>query len=216
VRDPVVTKVRRAVGAVAVTLAVTVVAGCSDANQTASNDAEDIGPPSTQEAMQAAEQALVALGRPASARFDASSFDFSDPIKGVGSGEEDRLASMSWDVYYVLDNGAVGAWGAGMDVFGSAGAAEVSAVKQATFWICEGPRTALDTIARGTYDYLDASTCKRPGEETGYYATLSAADGVVTANLTVGAQDREVAASALVAVWASLSDSTQAVVGEVG
>ena len=209
-RDPDLRKLRRAV--VGISLAATVTAGCSAANEATSSDVEHHGAPS----VQAAEGALVAVGRPASATFDLGSFDFGAPVEGVGSHEEGRLASMSWDVYYVLDDGSVGAWGAGMDVFESVEAARAGAQKLATFWSCSGPRTPLDTIEPETFDYVDASTCKRPGERGGYYATLSAADGVVTANLTLGAKDREVAATALVAVWASLSDSTQKVVAEVG
>lgn len=161
----------------------------------------------------AAEHALADVGRPASAGFEHGSFDFSRQIRGVGDDEEDRLASMSWDIYYVLDDGDVGAWGAGMDVFGSAEAARDAAEDLATFWVCDGPRSPVE-VEDDRYDVLDASTCRRP-TGVGYYATLSAADGLVTANLAVASRDRDVAAAALVAVWAEFSASAQQVVDEV-
>jgi hypothetical protein len=163
--------------------------------------------------VRAAERALADVGRPGSDSFEHGSFDFGRPIPGVGSEDEERLASMSWDVYYVLDDGDVGSWGAGMDVFGSATAARESAEHLATFWVCDGPRMPVEVDDEG-YDVLEASTCKRPTAE-GYYATLSAADGLVTANLAVASHDRDVAAAALVAVWAQLSDSAQQVVDDV-
>lgn len=159
-------------------------------------------PPTTTEA----ERALDDAGRPASASFDLGSFDFGKPIEGVASAEEGLVAGRSWDVYYVLADGDVGAWGAGMDVFDSEDAARSSAERLATYWVCAGPREPV-TIDTEEYDVLEASTCRRPTEE-GYYATLSAADGLVTANLTIAARDRVVAASALRAVWASLSRNT--------
>lgn len=160
-----------------------------------------------------AEQALADVGRPGSASFEHGSFDFSRQIEGVGSEEEDRLASTSWDIYYVLDDGDVGSWGAGMDVFASAAAARESAESLATFWVCDGPRTRVEMEDDG-YDLLDASTCRRPTAD-GYYATLSAADGPVTANLAVASHDREVAVAALAAVWARFSASAQQVVDDV-
>jgi hypothetical protein len=163
--------------------------------------------------VRAAEQALGDVGRPGSASFEHGSFDFSRQIEGVGSEEEDRLASMSWDVYYVLDDGDVGAWGSGMDVFGSAAAARESAEHLATFLVCDGPRTRVEMEDEG-YDLLEASTCRRPTAD-GYYATLSAADGPVTANLAVASHDRAVAVAALAAVWAQFSASTQQVVDDV-
>ncbi|GAB3245036.1 hypothetical protein [Nocardioides dilutus] len=160
-----------------------------------------------------AEQALADVGRPSSASFEHGSFDFSRQIKGVGNEDDDRLASMSWDIYYVLDDGDVGAWGAGMDVFGSAEAARESAEELATFWVCDGPREPVE-VEDPRYDLLEASTCKRP-TGVGYYATLSAADGLVTANLAVASRDRGVATAALVAVWAEFSVSAQQVVDHI-
>ncbi|MBJ7358966.1 hypothetical protein [Nocardioides sp.] len=165
----------------------------------------DAPPPSP--TTEQAERVLDDLERPASASFDLGSFDFGKPIDGVASAEDGLLAGRSWDVYYVLDDGAVGAWGAGLDVFGSEDAARASAERLADYWVCAGPREPLEIDVDG-YDVLDASTCRRPTEE-GYYATLSAADGPVTANLTLAAQDPEVAATALRAVWESLSRSTR-------
>jgi hypothetical protein len=160
-----------------------------------------------------AEQALVDVGRPASASFEHGSFDFSRQIEGVGSEDEGRLASMSWDVYYVLDDGDVGSWGAGMDVFGSDEAARESAEELARFWVCDGPREQVEVDDEG-YDVLEASTCRRPTAD-GYYATLSASDGPVTANLAVASRDRDVAAAALVAVWGAFSTSARQVADDV-
>jgi hypothetical protein len=161
----------------------------------------------------AAERALADVGRPSSASFEHGSFDFSRQIEGVADEDDDRLASMSWDIYYVLDDGDVGSWGAGMDVFGSAEAAREAAEELATFWVCDGPRKPVE-VEDERYDVLDASTCRRP-TGVGYYATLSAADGLVTANLAVASRDRDVAAAALVAVWAEFSASAQQVVDDV-
>ena len=85
-RDPGLRKLRRAVGGIAV--AATVTAGCSAANEATSSDVEHREAPS----VPAAEGALVAVGRPASATFDLGSFDFGVPVEGVGSHEEGRLA----------------------------------------------------------------------------------------------------------------------------
>jgi hypothetical protein len=168
---------------------------------------------STALSVPAAEQALADVGRPSSASFEHGSFDFSRQIEGVANDDDDRLASMSWDIYYVLDDGDVGSWGAGMDVFGSAEAAREAAVELATFWVCDGPRKPVE-VDDERYDVLDASTCRRP-TSVGYYATLSAADGQVTANLAVASRDRDVAAAALLAVWAEFSASAQQVVDDV-
>ena len=152
---------------------------------------------------------------PADGSFSRGTFDFGFTIDGVASDEEGRLASASWDVYYVLDTEDVGAWGAGMDVFSSVEAANASARKLADFWICAGPRRPVDGIDLDTVDWLDATSCKYPSEEGGYYATLSAADGLVTANLTISARSREIAEAALLGVWTSLSATLRLVVADL-
>lgn len=182
---------------VAIAAALVLVSGCGSE------------PPTEAEATRAVDD----LANPADGEFAHGSFDFSDQLGSKPARRDGRLTSTSWDVYYVLDDGDVGAWGAGLDVFDSADAAAAAADLLATFWVCDGPREPVSLEADG-YDVLEASTCKRPSED-GYYATLSAADGVVTANLTLASYDREVAEAALVAVWGSLSERTQDVVEDL-
>ncbi|MEJ7831667.1 MAG: hypothetical protein WKF79_02035 [Nocardioides sp.] len=158
-----------------------------------------------------AEAILQVVGVPSDRDFAGGSFEFADPFVGGSSAEDGRLASSSWDVYFVRDTGDVGAWGAGLDIFDSVEAAQRSAQKVATFSVCEGPRQPVDGIDGSDYDVLEAISCPRVADD-GYVAYVSASDGVVTANLTVSGPTRTSATTAVVEVWASLSETAQGAV----
>ena len=125
-----------------------------------------------------------------------------------------HLSSASWDVYVVLDDGQIGAWGAGMDVWDSTAAAREAAEREAGFFSCDGPREPVTDLDDGADDLLVATSCKKPGND-GYRATASAADGFVTRNLTVAAATRELTVAGLVAVWESLSAAADRLVADL-
>ena len=146
-----------------------------------------------------AQQVLDALAPPAGGEYPGGSFEFSRPIDGGSAGGQGRVASTSWDVYYVA-GGSTGSWGAGLDVFDAADHAAQVTEDDAGFF-CTGTRREVGALAD---DGLWAYSCRRP-TEGGFYATLDAVDGAVAANLTVSGATRGAAEAALAAVWASLA-----------
>ncbi len=162
-------------------------------------------PAPAEEDASTAQQVLDALAPPAGGEYPGGSFEFSRPIDGGSAGGLGRVASTSWDVYYVV-GGSNGAWGAGLDVFDTADHAAQVTEDDAGFF-CTGTRRAVDALAD---DGLWAYSCRRP-TEGGFYATLDAVDGAVAANLTVSGPTRGAAEAALAAVWASLAPTVHEV-----
>ena len=64
-----------------------------------------------------------------------------------------HLSSASWDVYVVLDDGQIGAWGAGMDVWDSTAAAREAAEREAGFFSCDGPREPVADLDESADDF---------------------------------------------------------------
>jgi hypothetical protein len=150
-----------------------------------------------------AREVLADLASPMGARFDGGTFDVGHPIPGPTTVVDGRLASMSWDFYYLLDDGDRGSWGAAVKIFRTPDEATKAADAFATFWGCDGPRTVIGEIDPSSYDDLMATYCLRAGGSD-YLATVSAVDGRVTANLTVSAVSRHLVLAELEAAWASL------------
>jgi hypothetical protein len=167
---------------------------------TGCSDPEPAVPPTVDEAA----AALESLTPPADGEFDGGEFDVSESILRGQLAADGHLSSASWDVYVVLDDGQIGAWGAGMDLWDSAAAARDAAEREAGFFSCDGPREPVTELDDGDDDFLEATSCRKPGND-GYRATASASDGFVTRNLTVAAASRELTVAGLVAVWESLS-----------
>ena len=159
----------------------------------------DDEPAPPEEGSTTAQQVLDELAPPAGGEYPGGSFEFSRPIDGGSAGGHGRVASTSWDVYYVA-GGSNGSWGAGLDVFDTADRAAQVTEDDAGFF-CTGTRREVGALAD---DGLWAYSCRRP-TEGGFYATLDAVDGTVAANLTVSGPTRGAAESALTAVWASLA-----------
>jgi hypothetical protein len=192
------------------------VAACNGADRSAAADPEPTPSATVRTALTAsdARELLSSVTPPADGSFSGGTFDLGEAVPGPVEVVDGRLASSSWDVYYVLDEGDVGAWGAGVKIFTTSRAAQQSADELATFWSCRGARTAVESIGPTSYDVVRATSCRKP-DGHGYLATVSAVDGVVTANLTVTARSRREATAALTRVWASLSTTAQAVVADV-
>jgi hypothetical protein len=182
--------------------ALTLVAACSDPEPSA--------PPSVDEAS----AALEGLAPPEDGEFDGGEFDVSKSILRGQLAADGHLSSASWDVYVVLDDGQIGAWGAGMDVWDSTAAAREAAEREAGFFSCEGPREPVTDLDDDPDDFVVATSCKKPGND-GYRATASAADGFVTRNLTVAAATRELTVAGLLAVWESLSATSDQLVADL-
>src|SRR5829696_8984429 len=64
-----------------------------------------------------AREILAGLESPEGGSFDGGTFDVGHPVPGSTVVVDGRLASMSWDYYYLLDDGDRGAWGAAVKVF---------------------------------------------------------------------------------------------------
>ncbi len=155
-----------------------------------------------------AREILAGLTSPAGGSFDGGTFDVGHPIPGPTTVLDGRLASMSWDYYYLLDDGDRGAWGAAVKIFRTADEATKAADEFATFWGCDGPRTVIGQIDPAAYDDLMATYCRRAGGSD-YLATVSAVDGRVTANLTVSAPSSALAVAEIMPAWESLNQTTQ-------
>ena len=158
--------------------------------------------------------ALAGLDVPAAGGFDGGEYDVGEAILRGQLAADGHLSAGSWDVYVVLDNNQIGAWGAGMDVWDSPAAAQAGARDQGTFYTCAGPRTPVELPA-GDDDVLEATVCRKPGGD-GFRATASASDDVVSRNLTVAARSRAVTERGLVAVWQTLSATSDELLAELG
>ena len=106
-----------------------------------------------------------------------------------------------------------------MDVWDSTAAAREAAEREAGFFSCDGPRQPVTQLDQGDDDQGDddlaeATSCRKPGND-GYRATASAADGFVTRNLTVAAATRELTVAGLLAVWESLSATSDQLVADL-
>ncbi len=157
--------------------------------------------------------ALEAVGSPEDGEFDGGKFDYDKPLLRGQLAADGHLSSDSWDVYVELDNGQVGSWGAGMDVWDSPRAARVGAEREAGFLTCDGPRRPVALPDTGDR-FLVATSCRKPGND-GWRATAAASDGLVSRNLTVAARTRAVTERGLVAAWASLTDTAAEVVASL-
>jgi hypothetical protein len=155
-----------------------------------------------------AREVLAALTAPDGGSFDGGTFYVGRPIPGPTTVSEGRLASTSWDFYYLLDTGKRGSWGAAVKIFRTPAQATRAADAFAVFWGCDGARTVVGDIDATAYDDLMATYCKRAGG-TDYLATVSAVDGRVTSNLTVAATTPELAVAELTAAWKSLTEASQ-------
>ena len=206
---------------IAVTVA-SLVAGCSSEEpeaeptptpSTSTSTSESSTPSATPDEGLDADSARVALeavGSPEDGDFDGGQFDYDKPLLRGQLAADGHLSSDSWDVYVELDNGQVGSWGAGMDVWDSARAARVGAEREAAFLTCDGPRRPVAVPDTGDR-FLVATSCRKPGDD-GFRATASASDGLVSRNLTVAASTRAVTERGLVAAWASLTATSAEVV----
>jgi hypothetical protein len=207
---------RRFLG-VAVAALTLVVAGCTD------DDSSRASAPSTSPTATAGHQMSAARARgilagltaPAGGSFDGGTFYVGHPIPGPTTVLEGRLASMSWDFYYLLDTGKRGSWGAAVQVFRTPAQATRAADAFAVFWGCDGARTVIGDIDTTAYDELMATSCKRAGG-TDYLATVSAVHGRVTSNLTVAATTPELAVAELEAAWSSLTETSQQAARDLG
>jgi hypothetical protein len=207
---------RRILGVAVVALTL-VVAGCTDkdsspepAGSTSTTPRADRRASSAQ-----AREVLAGLTAPVSGSFDGGTFYVGHPIPGPTTVLDGRLASMSWDFYYLLDNGKRGSWGAAVKIFRTPAQATRAADAFAVFWGCDGARTVIGDIDTAAYDELMATWCKRAGG-TDYLATVSAVGGRVTSNLTVAATTPELAVAELEAAWASLTETSQEAARDVG
>ena len=154
-----------------------------------------------------AREVLAGLTAPDGGSFDGGTFYVGHPIPGPTTVLEGRLASMSWDFYYLLDTGKRGSWGAAVKIFRTPAQATRAADAFAVFWGCDGARTVIGDIDTTPYDDLMATYCQRAGG-TDYLATVSAVDGRVTSNLTVAATTPELAVAELTAAWKSLTETS--------
>lgn len=182
-------------------LAAALLGACSGDDATA--------PPSADRAA----QALADHGPRGTGGMPGGRFRFGRLIPGGDAGGQGRVATASWDVYWTLDTGDRGAWGVGIDVFGSASEAARVVEEEGAFW-CPVRSRDVGGVGADDLDALVAVSCRRLGGE-GYYATLDAARGPVTANITVARPTRAEAETALLAVWAQVQDATSAVAEEM-
>lgn len=199
---------RRILGVVVAALAL-VAGGCTDKDSSPARD-QPTTPAAAEDRMSAAtaRQILAGLTPPAGGSFDGGTFYVGHPIPGPTTVLEGRLASMSWDFYYLLDTGKRGSWGAAVKIFRTPAQATRAADAFAVFWGCDGARTVIGDIDTAAYDELMATYCKRAGG-TDYLATVSAAQGRVTSNLTVAATTPELAVAELTEAWRSLDVTAQ-------
>ena len=206
---------RRILGVVVVALAL-VTTACTDKDSSpASSGSTSPAPPAGHKVTPAkAREVLAALPVPRGGSFDGGTFDVGHPIPGPTTVVEGRLASMSWDFYYLLDTGKRGSWGAAVKIFRTPAQATRAADAFAVFWGCDGARTVIGDIDTTAYDDLMATYCKRAGG-TDYLATVSAVKGRVTSNLTVAATTPELAVAELTAAWESLTETSQRVASAV-
>jgi hypothetical protein len=153
--------------------------------------------------------ALEAVGSPEDGVFDGGQFDYDRPLLRGQLAADGHLSAVSWDNYFVLDNGQVGAWGAGMDVWETPRAARVAAKREAFFFGCPGPRHLIALPDTGDR-FQAATSCRKPAND-GWRATAAASNGVVSRNLTVAARTRALTERGLVAAWASLTATSDEV-----
>ncbi len=188
-------------GLLAGLLAAVVVGACAADDSTAP-------PPADRAARALADHGPQGIGELPGGRFR-----FGRLIPGGDAGGKGRVATASWDVYWTLDTGDRGAWGVGIDVFGSASEAAQVVADEGAFW-CPTESREVAGIADDDLDAVVAVSCRRLGGE-GYYATLDVARGPVTANITVARPTRAEAEAALLAVWAPVHDAAAAVAEDV-
>ena len=152
---------------------------------------------------------LDGVPTPAGGSFEGGTFQVGHPIPGPEAIVDGRLASMSWDYFYLLDDGDRGSWGGAVKVYGSPEEAVAAANAFAVFWSCDGARTVIGDIDAAAYDELMATYCRRAGGDD-YVATVSAVSGLVTANLTVSAPTSALAVAELESAWAALDVTARA------
>ncbi len=187
--------------------------GCSSTDS--SPPAAPAPSPTAGVSQEQARSILAGLTSPQGGTFTGGTFEVSHPIPGPDAIVDGRLASMSWDFYYLLDSGERGSWGTAVKIFGTPDQATEAADAFAVFWACDGPRTVIGDIDPAAYDDLQATYCHRAGG-TDYLATVSAAKGRVTASMTVAAPTSGLAVAEIEEAWRSLAKTARQAADEVG